>query len=66
MRCRSAGAGPAADSIMGLPFEQQRALFRKLPLDLAARVVAHFPYYHAYVLLHARSSAELRAIVERR
>jgi NitT/TauT family transport system ATP-binding protein len=54
----------AASYMMGLPFEQQRALFRTLPETLAATLVAHFPYYHAYVLLHARPLAELQAIVE--
>ena len=58
------GPGPATDFMMGLPFEQQRSLFRKLPLDLAVQWVAHFPYYHAFVLLHSRSSVDLRAIVE--
>ena len=53
----------AADSILSLPFEQQRALFGQVPVDLAARLVTHFPYYHAYVLLHARPLSELQAIV---
>jgi NitT/TauT family transport system ATP-binding protein len=53
----------AADSILSLPFEQQRALFGQVPIDLAARLVTHFPYYHAYVLLHARPLGELQAIV---
>jgi NitT/TauT family transport system ATP-binding protein len=57
------GPQAAADSIFALPFEQQRALFRQLPVDLSARLIAHFPYYHAYVLLHARPLAELQAIV---
>jgi NitT/TauT family transport system ATP-binding protein len=55
--------GVAASHIVGLPFEQQRALFRRLPAKFAASLIAHFPYYHAYVLLHARPLAELQTIV---
>jgi NitT/TauT family transport system ATP-binding protein len=55
----------AADSLMRLPFEQQQTLFRSLPIDLAAALVARFPYYHSYVLLHSRPLGELRAIVDR-
>ena len=60
---QSLGPGPAADLMLALPYEQQRALFSQLPYDLAARLIAHFPYYHAYVLLHARPLRELQAIV---
>jgi NitT/TauT family transport system ATP-binding protein len=55
----------AADALGDLPFEQQQALFRHLPLDLAAAVVAHFPYYHQYVLLHSLSGEEMRALVDK-
>jgi NitT/TauT family transport system ATP-binding protein len=54
----------AADFVMSLPFEQQRNLFAHLPVELAARLVAHFPYYHAYVLLHLRPLGEMRSIVD--
>jgi NitT/TauT family transport system ATP-binding protein len=47
-----------------LPFEQQQSLFRHLPLDLAAAVVAQFPYYHEYVLLHSLPAGEIRALVD--
>jgi NitT/TauT family transport system ATP-binding protein len=47
-----------------LPFEQQQSLFRHLPLDLAAAVVAQFPYYHEYVLLHSLPVGEMRALVD--
>ena len=50
--------------MLRMPFEQQRAVFRKLPVDFAAELVAHFPYYHAYVLLHSRPLPELSAIVD--
>jgi NitT/TauT family transport system ATP-binding protein len=55
----------AADALSELPFEQQQSLFRHLPLDLAAAVVAHFPYYHQYVLLHSLSTREMRALVDK-
>jgi NitT/TauT family transport system ATP-binding protein len=52
-----------ASLLMSLPFEQQQELFRKLPVDLAAKLVATFPYYHAYVLLHTRPVADIAFIV---
>ncbi|MGD0962833.1 MAG: AAA-associated domain-containing protein [Candidatus Acidiferrales bacterium] len=61
---RQAGPGPAADFILRMPFKQQRAAFRKLPIDFAAELVGRFPYYHAYVLLHSRPLQELSAIVD--
>ena len=54
----------AAEALGDLPFEQQQSLFRHLPLDLAAVVVAHFPYYHQYVLMHALPVGEMRALVD--
>jgi len=55
----------AAGACAALPFEQQQLLFRLLPVDFAAGLVSHFPYYHEYVLLHSRPVAEMRAIVDR-
>ena len=55
----------AAGVCAALPFEQQQLLFRLLPVDFAAALVSHFPYYHEYVLLHSRPVAEMRAIVDR-
>jgi len=54
----------AAEALGDLPFEQQQSLFRHLPLDLAAAVVAQFPYYHEYVLLHSLPAGEMRALVD--
>ena len=34
-------------------------------LDLAAAVVAQFPYYHEYVLLHSLPAGEMRALVDK-
>src|ERR1700732_477848 len=57
------GPVKAADFVMGAPFEEQQILFRKLPPKFAASLIGHFPYYHAYVLLHSRRAEEIRAIV---
>jgi NitT/TauT family transport system ATP-binding protein len=56
--------GPAADLVLTMSFEEQQILFRKLPVELASALISHFPYYHAYVLLHARPADEMRAIVD--
>ena len=53
----------AAGVMMGIPFEEQRVLFRVMPDDFAATLVSQFPYYHSYVLLHTRSLDTLRAII---
>jgi NitT/TauT family transport system ATP-binding protein len=55
----------AAEALGDLPFEQQQSLFRHLPLDLSAAVVAELPYYHEYVLLHSLPVAEMRALVDK-
>jgi NitT/TauT family transport system ATP-binding protein len=57
-------ASDAADWIMAVRFEEQQGLFRRLPIPLAASIVHHLPYFHAYVLLHARPLHEMAAIVE--
>jgi NitT/TauT family transport system ATP-binding protein len=54
----------AAEAVIALPFETQRALFQKLPVDYAAALVGLFPYFHTYVLLHSRPPAQMHAIVE--
>ena len=54
----------AADALLDIPFEDQRAIFRGMPVPFAAKLVAEFPYYHAYVLLHTRPQAEMVAIVD--
>ena len=55
----------AAAALGSLPFEQQQSLFRHLPLDLAAGVVAQFPCYHEYVLLHSLPRGKMRALVDK-
>jgi len=54
----------AAGSVMRIPFEEQQIVFRALPVDYAATLVSHFPYYHSYVLLHSRTAKDLRAIID--
>ncbi len=61
---REYDVGAAADAVVALPFEEQRALFQKMPIDFAAALAGCFPYFHAYVLLHSRPPAEMHAIVE--
>jgi NitT/TauT family transport system ATP-binding protein len=55
----------AASALEELAFEQQQSLFRHLPVDLAAVVVVHFPYYHQYVLLHSLPAREMRALIDK-
>lgn len=58
-------APEAAAAIVGtLPFDQQKSLFRRLPLEVAAKLMPHFPYYDQYVLLHSRTREEMRLLVE--
>jgi NitT/TauT family transport system ATP-binding protein len=58
------GPAVAADALLDIPFDEQRTLFGSLPIPFAAKLVAEFPYYHAYVLLHSRPQAEMVAIVD--
>ena len=60
-----AESSQAAEAMNRLPFEQQEKLFRRLPLELAASLIAHFPYYHQYVLLHSRPKEGMRAVFDR-
>jgi NitT/TauT family transport system ATP-binding protein len=61
---RQYDAASAAQAMSTLPFDQQRALFRKMPPDYASQLIGHFPYYHAYVLLHSRPAVETHTIIE--
>jgi NitT/TauT family transport system ATP-binding protein len=58
--------GPAAtaDFFMTAPYDEQSALFHEMPTDLAASLIVHLPYYHAYVLLHSKAAEEMRAIID--
>jgi NitT/TauT family transport system ATP-binding protein len=61
---RNSDTAQTAEALSTLSFEQQQLLFLHLPLDLAAKVLPHFPYYQQYVLLHSRSKEQMRAIVD--
>jgi len=39
------GPAAAANVIMAVPFEEQRVLFRVIPVDFAAALISNFPYY---------------------
>ncbi|HEY6271177.1 MAG TPA: AAA-associated domain-containing protein [Terriglobales bacterium] len=52
-----------ADFISELPDLPQQTIFSLLPVDIAAGVLSHFPYYLQYVLLHTREPADMRAIL---
>jgi len=54
----------AAEFIVCLPDHAQQKLFGALPLDAAAGVLAHFPYYLQYVLLHTRTPGDMRTILD--
>jgi NitT/TauT family transport system ATP-binding protein len=54
----------AADLIAGMRFEEQQLLFCELPIPLAASIINHLPYFHAYVLLHSRPLQEMAAVVD--
>jgi len=58
-------ADSAAAALEDVAFEGQQALFRRLPLDLAAKLVPALPYYHAYLLLHSRPREEMTGIINR-
>lgn len=47
-----------------LPDQQQQALFRRLAPDLAANLLSGFPYYHQYILLHARAGKEIDPVLD--
>jgi NitT/TauT family transport system ATP-binding protein len=55
----------AADAFLSLPYEQQQLLFRRLPVELAARLAPVFPYYHTFVLLHTLPRVEMNVVLEK-
>jgi NitT/TauT family transport system ATP-binding protein len=54
----------AREAFAGLPDEQQQAVFRQAPVDLAAKLLAGFPYYHQYILLHTRPATDIKQILD--
>ena len=61
---RKADPTSAADFFLSAQYDEQRALFHAMPVELAASLIVHLPYYHAYVLLHSLPPPEMRAVVE--
>ena len=53
----------AADALLSLPYDGQQALFRRLPVEFAARVAPIFPYYHAFILLHTPETGAAGAVL---
>ncbi|HEV3057790.1 MAG TPA: AAA-associated domain-containing protein [Vicinamibacterales bacterium] len=53
-----------AEAFKSLPADEQEALFRALPVDLAAGLVESLPYYQAYVLLRSRPVDEVTAVLD--
>src|ERR1017187_5775230 len=54
----------AADFFMEIPVERRETLFRRLPMNFAARLAEILPCYDTYVLLHSRAINDLIAIVD--
>src|SRR5215813_8669920 len=54
----------ALELFAGLPDEQQQVIFRNVPVDLAAKLLKPFPYYHQYILLHTRPSDEIHQVLD--
>ena len=52
----------AADAFLGLPWESQQILFRRLPIRFAAKLAPIFPYYETFVLLHSLSKEQMIAV----
>ena len=63
VQLRTMSASDAADFLMTAPFEEQRALFGQMPVELAASLIVHLPYYHAYVTLHSLPLHQMQEIV---
>jgi NitT/TauT family transport system ATP-binding protein len=61
---RALGPEKAAETVLALPFELQRTLFRHLPTDFAAELVGQLPYFHAYVLLYSLSPAQMAEVID--
>ena len=56
-------AEEAARVVMALPFEQQRLLIRRLPLNFTVTLIEQFPYYHAYAVLYSLKPPQIAAII---
>ncbi len=61
---KSAPPSAATEMFSALPDDHQEALFRRLPIALAAQVLTGFPYYQQYILLHTRPAEETNQILD--
>jgi ABC-type glutathione transport system ATPase component len=49
---------------MGMPYEDQEALFRRLPIEFAAALAPIFPCYDTFVLLQSLPKEQMIAVIE--
>src|SRR5579863_2823687 len=54
----------AKELFSSLPDERQQMLFRLCPIPLASKLLSGFPYYHQYILLHARPASEINQVLD--
>jgi NitT/TauT family transport system ATP-binding protein len=54
----------AADAFLSLSFDDQRLLFRRLPIRLAASLLPTFSHYDGFALLHTLSARDMAAVLE--
>src|ERR1017187_4444144 len=52
----------AADALLSLPWEAQQVLFRRLPVEFAARLAPIFPYSETFVLLQPLPKEQMIAV----
>jgi NitT/TauT family transport system ATP-binding protein len=55
----------AADAFLSIPHEQQKTLFRELPVEYAAKLASAFPYFDAFILLRALPAAQMKAVLDK-
>src|SRR5215471_3289361 len=55
----------AADAFLSISFEQQKILFRELPVDFAAKLAAALPYFDLFVLLRTLPAGQMASVVEK-
>jgi NitT/TauT family transport system ATP-binding protein len=55
----------AADTFLSLPYDDQKDLFGRLPIEFVAQLAPIFPYYHTFVLFHTLPRARMTAVIEK-
>jgi NitT/TauT family transport system ATP-binding protein len=63
-RLHDGGPRDTVEALRGLPFDQEQALFKRVPIGFAAELIPHLPYFHAYVLLFSRPVREMKQIID--